>query len=69
MSIIKAHQVELQELEDNFRNSQKEASIPLQSYECGFLRGIATIALGNPSKATTIPQMTIPENANKVATA
>lgn len=69
MSIIKAHQAELQELEDNFRNSQKEASIPLQSYECGFLRGIATIALGNPSKATTIPQMTISENANKVATA
>ena len=69
MSIIKAHKAELQELENNFRNNEKEASIPLQSYECGFLRGIATIALGNTSKSTTIPQMTIPENINMTATA
>ena len=69
MSIIKAHKAELQELEDNFKNNEKEASIPLQSYECGFLRGIATIALGNTAKAATVPQMTIPTNTNMVATA
>ena len=38
MSTIKAHKAELQELEEDFRNNEKEASIPLQSYECGFLR-------------------------------
>lgn len=45
ISTIKAHKAELKELENDFRNNEKEASIPLQSYECGFLRGIATIAL------------------------
>ena len=69
MSTIKAHKAELKELEEDFKNNEKEASIPLQSYECGFLRGIATIALGNAGKATTIPQMNIPETTNLVATA
>ena len=69
MSTIKAHKAELQELEEDFRNNEKEASIPLQSYECGFLRGIATIALGNTAKAATVQQMTVPENINMVATA
>lgn len=69
MSTINAHKAELKELEEDFRNSEKEASIPLQSYECGFLRGIATIALGNAGKATTIPQMNIPETTNIAATA
>ena len=69
MSTIKAHKAELKELEEDFRNNEKEASIPLQSYECGFLRGIATIALGNAGKATTIPQIKIPETTNLAATA
>ena len=69
MSTIKAHKAELKELEEDFRNNEKEDSIPLQSYECGFLRGIATIALGNAGKATTIPQMNIPETTNLAATA
>ena len=69
MSTINAHKAELKELEEDFRNSEKETSIPLQSYECGFLRGIATIALGNAGKATTIPQMNIPETTNIAATA
>ena len=69
MSTINAHKAELKELEEDFRNNEKEASIPLQSYECGFLRGIATIALGNAGKATTIPQMNIPETTNMAATA
>jgi len=69
MSTIKAHKAELKELEEDFRNNEKEASIPLQSYVCGFLRGIATIALGNAGKATTIPQINIPETTNLAATA
>ena len=69
MSTIKAHKAELKELEEDFKNNEKEASIPLQSYECGFLRGIATIALGNAGKATTIPQINIPETTNLAATA
>jgi hypothetical protein len=69
MSTIKAHKAELEKLEEDFRNNEKEASIPLQSYECGFLRGIATIALGNAGTTTTIPQMNIPETTNLAATA
>ena len=69
MSTVMAHKSELKELENNFRNNENEASIPLETYECGFLRGIATIALGNAGKATTIPQMNIPETTNLAATA
>lgn len=69
MSTILAHKAELKELENDFRNNQEEASVPLQSYECGFLRGIATIALGNTGQAKTIPHMNIPENVNMATTA
>ena len=69
MSTILAHKAELKELEENFRNNEKEASIPLQSYECGFLRGIATIALGNTGRTTTNPEIEIPESINMTATA
>lgn len=69
MSTILAHKAELKELENDFRNNQEEASVPLQSYECGFLRGIATIALGNSGQAKTIPHMNIPENVNMATTA
>ena len=47
MHLIDAHKKELAELEEDFRNNANEASIPLQSYECGFLRGIATVSLGS----------------------
>ena len=69
MSTITAHKAELKELEEDFRNNEKEASIPLQSYECGFLRGIATIALGNTGRTKTIPELKTPENINMTATA
>ena len=69
MSTITAHKAELKELEENFRNNEKEASIPLQSYECGFLRGIATIALGNTGRTTTNPEIEIPEGISMTATA
>lgn len=45
IAIIDTHRAELQKLESDFRNNTNEASIPLQSYECGFLRGISTISL------------------------
>ena len=69
MSTIIAHKAELKELENDFRNNEQEASVPLQSYECGFLRGIATIALGNTGQAKPIPHMNIPENVNMATTA
>ena len=55
MAIIKAHKEELKHLEDDFRNNANEASIPLKSYECGFLRGIATIALSNNGNSVAMP--------------
>ena len=58
MSIVSAHKEELKKLEDDFRNDTNEASIPLKSYECGFLRGVATIALSGTPKNTTMPKMT-----------
>ena len=49
MSTIKTHKEELKQLEVDFRNNANEASIPLQSYNCGFLRGIASIQMGGAS--------------------
>lgn len=57
MTIIKTHKEELKQLEADFRNDTNEASIPLKSYECGFLRGIATIALSGTIKSTSMPEM------------
>lgn len=57
MTIIKTHKEELKQLEADFRHDSNEASIPLKSYECGFLRGIATIALSGTIKSTTMPEM------------
>ncbi len=45
LSTINAHKEELRQLESDFRNNANEASIPLQSYNCGFLRGVATIQM------------------------
>lgn len=56
MQLINAHKKELEQLESDFRNNINEASIPLQSYECGFLRGIATVALSsNKQNANSYP--------------
>lgn len=57
MSIIITHKSELAQLENDFRNNANEASVPLQSYDCGFLRGIAAIAMSTTQKA---PQMSQP---------
>ena len=54
MAIINTHKAELDRLEEDFRNNANEASVPLQSYECGFLRGIATIAMATPGRSTAM---------------
>lgn len=45
ISTINAHKEELRQLEADFRNNMNDASIPLLSYNCGFLRGIATVQM------------------------
>lgn len=57
MSTINAHKEELRVLEVDFRNNANEASIPLQSYDCGFLRGIASIQMSGTNGATKAPVM------------
>ena len=58
MKLINSHKEELRQLEEGFRNNASETSIPLQSYECGFLRGIATISLGGAvASSSTMPTM------------
>ena len=59
MAIINTHKAELDRLEEDFRNNANEASVPLQSYECGFLRGIATIAMATPSRSAAISQSAV----------
>lgn len=60
MSFINAHKIELAKLEEDFRNNANEASVPLMSYECGFLRGISTIAMADPSKMRDIKMPVVP---------
>ena len=55
MTVINTHQKELAELEEEFRNNSSE-SVPLQSYDCGFLRGMATIILSSPNNNVTMAQ-------------
>lgn len=57
MSTINAHKEELKQLEADFRNNANEASIPLQSYDCGFLRGIASIQMSGTNGAIKAPVM------------
>ena len=49
MSIINTHKSELEQLEREFKGD-KDASVPLQSYNCGFLRAVATIAMSSPQQ-------------------
>ena len=59
MAIIATHKEELNQLESDFRNNANEASIPLQSYKCGFLRGIATITMAVPNRSAVMPQSSV----------
>lgn len=68
MTIINTHKEELRQLEEDFRNNANVASVPLQSYDCGFLRGIATLALSATTKATApVPNMTTPNGIKLTA--
>lgn len=62
MQLIDVHKKELADLEADFRNNANEASIPLQSYECGFLHGIATVSLGG-GHSQIMPQMLRTDNS------
>lgn len=69
MAVINAHKEELSRLEMDFRNNANEVSVPLMSYECGFLRGVSAIAMSAPtSQSQTMPQMPATPffSANKV---
>ncbi len=67
ITIINTHEEELKQLETEFRNNSNEISIPLKSYECGFLRGIATIALSGTIKSTSMPEMATNYSESKVS--
>ena len=60
MAVIVSHTNELAKLEEEFRNNANEASVPLMSYECGFLRGVSAIAMSTPSKAPAAPEVSMP---------
>lgn len=55
MSIITTHKQELEQLEREFK-ADDQVSVPLQSYNCGFLRGVATIAMTSPQRKV-MPQV------------
>lgn len=57
LATINSHKEELRQLEVDFRNNANEVSIPLQSYNCGFLRGIASIQIGGASRSANTPVM------------
>ena len=59
MAIIITHKEELRQLEEDFKNNANEASIPLKSYDCGFLRGIATIALSTSGNSVAMPASSV----------
>ncbi|MDE6479612.1 MAG: hypothetical protein K2L45_05020 [Muribaculaceae bacterium] len=60
LSVIVSHKNELAKLEEDFRINANEASVPLMSYECGFLRGVSAIAMSTPSKAPAVPEVSMP---------
>lgn len=65
IAIINAHKAELAQLEQDFRNNANEASVPLQSYDCGFLRGIATIAMSSAGTTAKMPDYVPVSNSTK----
>lgn len=68
LTIINAHKDELSQLELDFRNNANEASVPLMSYECGFLRGVSTIAMAGSGRVQTEKNTISPTiNAQSIA--
>ena len=65
IAIINAHKVELAQLEQDFRNNANEASVPLQSYDCGFLRGVATITMSATGSAVKMPEFVAMPTSSK----
>lgn len=67
LNVILAHKEELARLEQDFRSNSNEASVPLQSYECGFLRGLATVAMSGGIQTPTISAPIAAPSFNKVS--
>lgn len=67
MKLINSHLEELKQLEEDFRNNGNEMSIPLQSYECGFLRAIATLSLGGTNANSVAMPTMLKNNVNAKA--
>lgn len=65
ISTINAHKEELKQLEADFRNNVNDASIPLLSYNCGFLRGIATVQMSGTGGILQSPAIQNVGNLNK----
>ena len=59
MSIILSHKEELTRLEEDFRQKGTETSVPLMSYECGFLRGVSAIVMSAPAQAPSAPDQSM----------
>lgn len=59
LAIVDTHKDELKQLEEDFQNNANEASIPLKSYDCGFLRGVATIALSKSGNSVAMPASSV----------
>ena len=70
IAIIIAHKAELAQLEQDFRTNANEASVPLQSYDCGFLRGIASITMSASGTIVNAPEIIpVPVSKQKKVTA
>lgn len=67
LNVILSHKEELAKLEQDFRSNANEASVPLQSYECGFLRGLATVAMSCGASNSTIGTTFSALSLNKVS--
>ncbi len=67
LNVIQSHKEELAKLEQDFQSNANEASVPLQSYECGFLRGLATVAMSGGVSNNTISTPFSAPSLNKVS--
>lgn len=60
IAVIKAHKSELSKLEADLRNNVNEASYPLVSYECGFIRGVSTVNMAGTPKSRNPQSSAVP---------
>lgn len=66
MAIVDAHKAELAKLEQDFRNNANEASVPMKSYDCGFLRGLATLTMSASGSTVKMPEWAAKEDSSQM---